>query len=116
MSRMTTKAKTRSEEIAGAMAGRPLAQFDPERVMPVSYRATGNGTWYNVDLLVVKSGVTDLRETTVAMRQAPGRMGMAKDICVNTPEGLAIACRTPGQIESIAAREGRAARRCRISP
>ena len=107
---MTTKARqaaTHGEAIVGAMVARLVEEFDPERVMLVSYRATGNGDWYHVDLLVVKSGVTDLREAKLAMREALRGMGLAKDLYVNTPEEFARACKNPGQIESIAVQDGR---------
>ncbi len=107
---MTTQAQraaTHGEAIVGAMVDRLVEEFAPERVLLVGYRATGNGDWYHVDLLVVKSGVTDMREAKRAMREALGGMGLAKDIYVNTPEGFTRTCKSPGQIESIAARDGR---------
>ena len=107
MTAQTQQVARRGEAIVEEMVQRLVDEFDPERVMLVSYRATGNGEWYHVDLLVVKSGVTDMRETKSAMRSTLSGMGLAKNIFVNTPEGFSRDCQGPGQMESIAARDGR---------
>ena len=107
MATQAQQAATHGEAIVGEMVERLVERFDPEQVLLVGYRATGNGDWYHVDLLVLKSGVTDMREAKAAMRGALGGMGLARDIYVNTPEGFARAYESPGQVESIAARDGR---------
>lgn len=104
--RMT--AMTRLDEALAVMTERIVSGFQPERIIVFGSYARGEANEQSdIDFLVVMPDGTDRRQTAIAMLNALGGLGVAKDVVVTTPDEIARRGDVIGTVLRPALREGK---------